>query len=244
MIWIGTSGFQYKEWKGKFYPEKISAPKMLSFYASKFSTTEINYTFKRIPTEKTLENWVSQTPEAFRFGLKAPERITHYQRLAGSEETLHYFWAIARTLGEKLGPILFQLPPNLKKDVSLLEDFLVELPPEMKAAFEFRNESWFSDEIFGALKKHNAALCIADSEKLSTPVVMTSDFGYFRLRDQYDKSALEKWSEIISEQRKSVEEIFAYFKHEESGSGPEFANQLSQILTFKNQRIPASMQTS
>jgi uncharacterized protein YecE (DUF72 family) len=243
MIWIGTSGFQYPEWKGKFYPEKISAPKMLPFYASKFSTTEINYTFKRIPTEKTLENWMSQTPQDFRFALKAPERITHYQRLAGSEETLNYFWAIARTLGEKLGPILFQLPPNLKKDVSLLENFLVELPPEMKAAFEFRNESWLSDEIFGALKKHNAALCIADSEKLSTPVVMTSDFGYFRLRDQYDKSALEKWAEIISEQRKSVEEIFVYFKHEESGSGPEFANQLSQILTFKNQRIPVSMQT-
>jgi uncharacterized protein YecE (DUF72 family) len=234
MIWIGTSGFQYKEWKGKFYPEKISPPKMLSFYASKFSTTEINYTFKRIPTEKTLENWVSQTPEEFRFALKAPEKITHYQRLAGSEETLHYFWAVARTLGEKLGPILFQLPPFLKKDLPLLENFLAIVPPEMKAAFEFRHESWFSEEIFAALKNHNAALCIADSEKLSTPVVMTSDFGYFRLRDQYDKFALEKWAKIISDQQKSLEEIFVYFKHEESGSGPEFAVQLMKLLTDKS----------
>jgi uncharacterized protein YecE (DUF72 family) len=230
MIWIGTSGFQYKEWKGKFYPEKISAPKMLSFYASKFSTTEINYTFKRIPSEKTLENWVSQTPEGFRFALKAPERITHFQRLVESEETLHYFWAIAQTLGEKLGPILFQLPPNLKKDLSLLENFLAELPPGMKAAFEFRHESWFADEIYAALKNHNAALCIADSEKLSTPVVMTSDFGYFRLRDQYDKSALEKWAKIISDQPKSLADIFVYFKHEETGSGPVFAEELLELL--------------
>jgi uncharacterized protein YecE (DUF72 family) len=234
MIWIGTSGFQYKEWKGKFYPEKISPPKMLPFYASKFSTTEINYTFKRIPTEKTLENWVAQTPEKFRFALKAPERITHFQRLAGSEETVHFFWAIARILGEKLGPILFQLPPNLKKDLSLLENFLVELPPGMKAAFEFRNDSWFADDILGALKKHKAALCIADSEKLSTPVVMTSDFGYFRLRDQYDKSALGNWAKVISEKRKSMEEIFVYFKHEETGSGPEFAKQLMELLREEN----------
>lgn len=230
MIWIGTSGFQYKEWKGKFYPEKISPPKMLSFYASKFSTTEINYTFKRIPTEKTLENWLAQTPEEFRFALKAPEKITHYQRLAGSDETLHYFWAIAQTLGKKLGPILFQLPPFLKKDLPLLEEFLASLPDEMKAAFEFRHESWFADEIFDALKKHSAALCIADSEKLSTPVVMTSDFGYFRLRDQYDKFALENWAKIISEQQKSVVDVFVYFKHEETGSGPEFAAQLMDLL--------------
>jgi len=230
MIWIGTSGFQYKEWKGKFYPEKISLPKMLSFYASQFSTTEINYTFKRIPTEKTLENWVSQTPEEFRFALKAPEKITHYQKLAGTEETLHYFWAVAQTLGEKLGPILFQLPPTLKKDLAVLEEFLAILPDDMKATFEFRHESWFSDDVFEALKKHNAALCIADSEKLSTPVEMTSDFGYFRLRDEYDKAALQKWAEIILEQRNSLEEIFVYFKHEETGSGPVFAGELLELL--------------
>lgn len=230
MIWIGTSGFQYKEWKGKFYPEKISPPKMLSFYASKFSTTEINYTFKRIPTEKVLENWLSQAPEEFRFALKSPQKITHFQKLVGSEDTLRYFWAVARTLGEKLGPILFQLPPFLKKDLLLLENFLAIVPSGMKAAFEFRHESWFADDIFDALKKRKAALCIADSEKLSTPIVMTSDFGYFRLRDQYDRSALEKWAQIISEQQKEMKEIFVYFKHEETGSGPEFAKQLMEIL--------------
>ena len=230
MIWIGTSGFQYPEWKGKFYPEKLSAPKMLPFYASKFSTTEINYTFKHTPSEKTLERWSAQTPVQFRFTLKAPEKITHHQRLSGSEDTLHYFWAVARTLGEKLGPVLFQLPPFLKKDLPLLENFLAIVPQGMKATFEFRHKSWFADDIFGALKKHNAALCIADSEKLSTPIEMTSDFGYFRLRDQYDKPALKKWADAISEQRKSLEEIFVYFKHEESGSGPEFAAQLMELL--------------
>jgi uncharacterized protein YecE (DUF72 family) len=237
MIWIGTSGFQYKEWKGKFYPEKISLPKMLSFYASKFSTTEVNYTFKQIPSEKTIENWKSQTPEKFRFGLKAPQKITHFQKLVGSEDTLRYFYAVAKTLGEKLGPILFQLPPFLKKDLPLLEEFLASLPDDMKAAFEFRHDSWFAEEIFAALKKYNAALCIADSEKLSTPVVATSDFGYYRLRDQYDKSALENWAKIISDQQKSLEEIFIYFKHEETGSGPEFAKQLIGFLGNKTEAI-------
>lgn len=230
MIWIGTSGFQYPEWKGKFYPEKISAAKMLPFYATKFSTTEINYTFRRIPSGKTLSNWDAQTPVDFRFTLKAPQKITHFQKLVGSEDTLHYFWAIARTLGEKLGPVLFQLPPFLKKDLSLLEGFLAIVPQGMKASLEFRHESWFADEIFDALKKHKAALCIADSEKLSTPVVMTSGFGYFRLRDQYDKAALKKWAKTILEQQKLVEEIFVYFKHEESGGGPESAAQLTEML--------------
>ncbi|MDQ6632491.1 MAG: DUF72 domain-containing protein [Verrucomicrobiota bacterium] len=230
MIRIGTSGFQYPEWKGKFYPEKLSAAKMLPFYAEKFSTTESNYTFRRMPTEKTLANWSAQTPENFRFALKAPQQITHFQKLVGSAETLEYFWKIAQTLGEKLGPILFQLPPFLKKDLARLEDFLAVIPKGMKAAFEFRDESWFDDEIFAALKFHNAALCIADSEKFSTPVVGTSDFGYFRLRDQYSKPELKKWAKIIAQESKRVEEIFVYFKHEETGSGPEFAKQLQKLL--------------
>ncbi len=230
MIWIGTSGFQYKEWKGKFYPENLSTAKMLPFYASKFSTTEINYTFRRIPTEKTLLNWSAQTPAQFRFALKAPQKITHHQKLVGSADTLEYFWNMAQTLGDKLGPILFQLPPFLKKDLRRLEDFLTALPKEIRAAFEFRHESWFADDIYAALKSHDAALCIADSENLSTPVEMTSGFGYFRLRDRYDKEELKRWAEIILEQRKSTEEIFVYFKHEESGSGPEFAAQLMELL--------------
>jgi len=234
MIWIGTSGFQYPEWKGKFYPEDLSTKKMLPFYAGKFSTTEINYTFHRIPSEKTLSNWNAETPAQFRFTLKAPKQITHVQRLVGSADTLEYFWKVAQTLGEKLGAVLFQLPPFLKKDLPRLEDFLAVVPSGMKAAFEFRHESWFADDVFAALKNHNAALCIADSESLTTPVVMTSSFGYFRLRDQYDKADLERWVKIISKERERLGDIFVYFKHEESGAGPEFATQLTKLLTDKS----------
>lgn len=203
---------------------------MLGYYAGKFSTTEINYTFRQIPSGKTLANWVALTPAQFRFALKAPQKITHFQKLVGSADTLNHFWEVLKTLGEKLGPVLFQLPPFLKKDLPRLEDFLESLPKGMRAAFEFRHESWFADEVFSALKSRGAALCIADSENLTTPVVLTGDFGYFRLRDQYGKLELKRWAEIILKQRTSLKEIFVYFKHEETGSGPEFAGQLIELL--------------
>src|SRR5262245_57905645 len=184
MIWIGTSGYTYAEWKGKFYPADLSAKKMLAFYGKHFPTTESNYTFRTIPSLKTLSNWSAETPANFRFSLKAPQEITHFKKLRGCDKVLAEFWEAARTLKEKLGLVLFQLPPYLRKDLALLDDFLASLPRGMRSAFEFRHESWFGDEVFAALRAKNAALCIADSEKFTTPVVATADFGYFRLRDE------------------------------------------------------------
>jgi uncharacterized protein YecE (DUF72 family) len=231
MIWIGTSGFQYPEWKGTFYPGDLAVKKMLGYYAAHFPTTEINYSFYRIPSVKTLSNWSVETPGSFRFTLKAPQEITHRRKLQDCDDVLTLFWEAAGTLNEKLGIVLFQLPPFLKKDLPLLKDFLASLPHSMRCAFEFRHESWFGDELFAALRAKNAALCIADSEKLKTPVVATADHGYFRLRDEgYTKKDIERWAEVISAQKKNAKDVYVYFKHEESGVGPKFAEQLMKIL--------------
>lgn len=219
---VGTSGYNYPEWRGTFYPEKFSTSKMLAFYAERFSTVEINYTFYRMPTEKLLEGWSAGTPEHFAFTLKAPKRITHDAKLQRCEDTLQAFCRIARTLGPKLGVLLFQLAPNFKKDTEVLKTFLELLPEGTRAAFEFRHPSWFETEVFEALRARNVALCIADSEKLSTPVEVTADYGYFRLRDEgYQQADLEKWAGIVKGLPPS--DAFVYFKHEEQGLGPEFA---------------------
>src|SRR6266478_2961935 len=181
--WIGTSGFQYAEWKGNFYPEDLPTAKMLPFYSEKFSTTEINYTFRRIPAPKTIENWKTLTPEKFRFALKAPQKITHWSKLKDCADTLEYFCKVVAGLGDRLGPVLFQLPPTFKKDSDVLSSFLREFP-SMRAAFEFRHASWFDAEVFDLLRSRNIALCIADSEKLHAPVEVTADYAYFRLRDE------------------------------------------------------------
>jgi len=229
-LWIGTSGFQYAEWKGNFYPEDLPAAKMLPFYAERFSTTEINYTFHRIPSAKTIENWNTLTPESFRFALKAPQKITHFAKLRDCADTLEYFCRVVSGLGEKLGPILFQLPPNFKKDADVLDSFLRELP-SMRAAFEFRHESWFDDEIFETLKARNIALCIADTENLATPNVATADYGYLRLRrEDYEKSDVERWAKFTREQEVRWRDVFVYFKHEESGIGPKLAAQMMEML--------------
>ena len=229
-LWIGTSGFQYAEWKGNFYPEDLPAAKMLPFYAERFSTTEINYTFHRIPSAKTIENWNTLTPESFRFALKAPQKITHFAKLRDCADTLEYFCRVVSGLGEKLGPILFQLPPNFKKDADVLDSFLRELP-SMRAAFEFRHESWFDDEIFETLKARNIALCIADTENLATPNVATADYGYLRLRrEDYEKSDVEHWAKFTREQAVRWRDVFVYFKHEESGIGPKLAAQMMEML--------------
>src|SRR5690349_17703777 len=162
MIWIGTSGFGYSEWKGKFYPQELSAKKMLVYYGEHFPTTESNYTFRTIPSIKTLTNWSAETPKNFRFTLKALQEITHFKKLCGCERVLGEFWEAARTLEKKLGVILFQLPPYLPKDISLLDDFMALLPRALKPAFEFRHESWINDEVFARLRAKNAALCVAD----------------------------------------------------------------------------------
>jgi uncharacterized protein YecE (DUF72 family) len=229
-LWVGTSGFQYAEWKGNFYPEDLPASKMLPFYAERFSTTEINYTFHRIPAPKTIDNWKALTPEKFRFALKAPQRITHFAKLRDCADTLGYFCQIISGLGQRLGPVLFQLPPNFRKDAAVLNSFLRELP-SIRAAFEFRHDSWFDDEIFEILKSRNIALCIADTEKLETPTVTTADYGYLRLRrEDYEKSDVERWAKFTREQEARWRDVFVYFKHEESGIGPKLAAQMMQIL--------------
>ncbi|HEY2714094.1 MAG TPA: DUF72 domain-containing protein [Chthoniobacterales bacterium] len=228
--WIGTSGFQYTEWKGSFYPEDLPATKMLPYFAERLKTTEINYTFHRIPSPKTIENWKTQTPETFRFALKAPQKITHWSKLRDCHDTLDYFCRVASGLGERLGPILFQLPPNFKKDVEVLSAFLRELPT-MRGAFEFRHASWLDEEVFALLREHNIALCIADTEKLSTPTITTADYGYLRLRrEDYTTADVERWAEIVRQQSDKWSETFVYFKHEEAGIGPKLARQMMTLL--------------
>jgi uncharacterized protein YecE (DUF72 family) len=231
MIWIGTSGYNYPEWKGSFYPADLSAAKMLPYYAARFPTVEINYTFYRMPNETLVGGWAAQTPSPYRLTLKAPRRITHDSRLKNCGELVSSFCRVAGTLGDKLGALLFQLPPNLKKDVGLLEAFLAELPPKAPAAFEFRNASWLDDEVYERLAARNLALCVADSEKLSTPVRITADYAYFRLRDEgYTPDDIGRWAETITTSTTGCRDVFVYFKHEEEGKGPEFAKILMDRL--------------
>jgi len=229
-FWVGTSGFQYKEWKGNFYPEDLAANKMLPFYAERLSTTEINYTFHRIPAPKTIDNWKMLTPENFRFALKAPQKITHWSKLRDCADTLDYFCKVVTGLGERLGPVLFQLPPTFKKDADVLTSFLPEFP-WMRAAFAYRHESWFDDEIFGLLKSRNIALCIAETENMATPTAATADYGYLRLRrEDYEKIDIERWAKFVRQQNNRWSDAFVYFKHEEAGIGPKLAKQMMELL--------------
>ena len=197
-FWIGTSGFQYAEWKGNFYPEDLSAAKMLSFYAERLSTTEINYTFHRIPAAKTIDNWKAQTPEEFRFALKAPQKITHWSKLRDCADTLEYFCKVVSDLGERqLGRCCFSFRRLSRKTQTCLSSFLREFP-DMRAAFEFRHESWFDDEIFELLKSRNIALCIADTDTIATPKKITADYGYLRLRrEDYQPIDVERWAAFV-----------------------------------------------
>jgi uncharacterized protein YecE (DUF72 family) len=235
--WIGTSGFQYPEWKGHFYPEKLPAAKMLPFYAERFQSTEINYTFRRTPSGKTIENWCALTPPRFAFSLKAPQRVTHFAKLQNCSDSLHFFFGAIQGLEDKLGPILFQLPPFFRKDAGVLESFLEQLPDGVRAAFEFRHQSWFDDEIFASLRRHNAALCIAESSDLSTPVEATANFGYLRLRrEDYGPEDIARWSEVLRAHASKWSDAFVYFKHEEQGMGPKLATQLMQLLASSSQQ--------
>jgi uncharacterized protein YecE (DUF72 family) len=230
--WIGTSGFQYAEWKGNFYPEDLPAAKMLPFYAERLNTTEINYTFHRIPAAKTIANWSALTPPRFRFSLKAPQKITHFARLRDCADTMRYFHDVISALGDKLGPVLFQLPPNFKKDTLLLADFVNSFPTGMRAAFEFRHQSWFEDEVFNALQARNIALCIADTEDLTTPQIATADYGYLRLRrEDYATADVERWATFVRGQNKNWNDAFVYFKHEEAGIGPKLATEMMKLLS-------------
>ncbi len=227
---VGTSGYNYPEWRGSFYPEKFATDKMLAFYAEHFPTVEINYTFYRMPTEKLLTGWAAGTPPHFTFTLKAPRRITHDSRLQRCEDVTQSFCRIARTLESKLALLLFQLPPNFKKDAAVLAAFVETLPRGTRAAFEFRHPSWFDGEVYDVLRQHQLALCVADSEKLSAPIEMTADYAYFRLRDEgYQQADIERWAAVLCG-LSGVGDAFVYFKHEEQGLGPAFAKRLMALL--------------
>jgi uncharacterized protein YecE (DUF72 family) len=230
--WIGTSGFQYAEWKGTFYPEDLAASKMLAFYAERFATTEVNYTFRRIPSPKTIQNWYEGTPERFKFSLKAPQKVTHFAKLRNCGDTMRYFCQVISDLEAKLGVVLFQLPPNVKKDTGVLAAFLEEVPAGLRAAFEFRHPSWFDEEVFAVLNARNIALCINESADLSAPVVATADYGYLRLRrEDYTDADMERWAAAIRGNEKVWPDVFVYLKHEESGMGPSLAKQLMELLS-------------
>ena len=229
MIYAGTSGWAYPSWKPEFYPAKTPSAKFLSHYATRLNTVEVNYTFRRFPTEKLLHGWIDGTPAGFKFAVKANQKITHVARLRNVSEFTGDFIKALQPLDEekKLGPVLFQLPPFLKCDVELLKEFLALLPRSLRAAFEFRHESWFSEEVYTTLRSANAALCNAESEKLETPDVQTADFAYLRLRkEKYsdkERKALEQRIARLS----AKGDVFVYFKHEET---PEGALQAESVL--------------
>ena len=232
-ILIGTSGYNYPEWKGSFYPTDLPAAKFLPFYASRFPTVEINYTFYRMPTPKLIAGWRAQVPESFRFTLKAPKRITHDRRLRAADvaEPLEGFIAAASELGPQRAALLFQLPPNLKKDLPLLNEFLALLPPKTTAAFEFRNDSWLSDDVFDALRARNIALCIADSETRETPLVTTASYAYLRLRDEgYGDADIVQWAQTAQALAQHCSDVFVYFKHEDEGKGAAFGQRMMTLL--------------
>jgi uncharacterized protein YecE (DUF72 family) len=228
-LYVGTSGYSYKEWKGSFYPQKLPAKQMLPFYSEHFRTVEINYTFRRLPTASVLETWAGAVPAAFQFVLKAPEQITHRKRLKDAGDALANFLEMAGNLKERLGPLLFQLPPTFKKDASRLRAFLALLPPQRRVAFEFRHPSWFDDEVFGMLRDHRAALCIADADDgLEVPVVATTDWGCLRLRrPEYDEETLKVWSKRVRNQ--DWRDTFVFFKHEDEGKGPQLAKRFLEL---------------
>lgn len=231
MIWVGTSGYNYPEWKGSFYPADLPASKMLAYYAARFPTVEINYTFYRMPTAALIAGWVEKFPAPYRLTLKAPRRITHDSRLRECGGLVQDFCGVARGLGEKAGALLFQLPPSLRKDLPRLEQFLQDVPGDVRTAFEFRHASWFDAEVLSLLKARGAGLCVADTADFSTAVQVTADHAYFRLRDEgYTRGDITRWAGIVAETAARCAEVFVYFKHEDEGKGPEFARHLLDDL--------------
>ncbi len=223
-LFVGTSGFSYTEWRGGFYPADLGEDKMLHYYAERLPSVELNNTFYRMPRAELIERWRAEVPEEFCFAVKAPRRITHIARLKNTGEELAYLDRVIGPLGARLGPILLQLPPFLKKDAPLLESFLAELPKRFRPAFEFRHTSWFDDEIYALLRAANAALVGGDvDEGPSPPLVATADFGYLRLRAaSYDAAGLSDWSRRIAEQ--PWQAAYVYLKHEYLG--PSYAKRL------------------
>lgn len=227
-VYAGTSGWSYASWKPKFYPAKLASAKFLSYYVTRLNTVEVNYTFRAFPSEKLFTGWVAQTPETFRFAIKAHQTITHIKRLQDAEESVARFVKSLEPLRQagRLGPILFQLPPFLKCNAERLAGFLQAMPQGIRAAFEFRHETWFCEEVYSLLRKSNAALCEAESEDMKTPAVQTADFGYLRLRkEEYSIAARKQIAQRVSELA-SNGDVFVYFKHEDTPEGALYAEEL------------------
>jgi uncharacterized protein YecE (DUF72 family) len=235
---VGTSGYSYKEWKGPFYPEDLSAGDMLRYYAGRLGAVEINNTFYRLPEASVLEAWCEQVPEGFRFSIKASRKITHFKRLKPeAQDETGYLVQTVQTLAERLGTLLFQLPPNMKADVDRLSAFLALLPSGLPAAFEFRHDSWKDDAVYDLLREHGCALVCADTEDSDgdEPIVRTADWGYLRLRrPSYGPEDLQRWADAIRDQ--GWEEAFVFFKHEDEGAGPRMAERFR--LTYNELREP------
>ena len=230
-LWSGASGYAYKEWKGSFYPDDTKPEGMLSFYAQHITTVEINNTFYQMPKTSVLENWVQCTPDDFRFAIKASKRITHEAKLAGEEaaNSVAYLYKQLQALGPKRGPVLFQLPPYLRKDMGRLTEFLALLPEDHRAAFEFRHASWFDDDVYAALKARNAALVLSEREdNAPPPLVATAPFGYLRLRlEEYSDADLKRWAEHML--GTGWGEAYAFFMHEPPAPG--YAQALQRLAS-------------
>jgi len=226
---VGTSGYSYKEWKGNFYPKDLPDNEMLQFYGTKLATVEINNTFYRLPKESVLKSWADQVPPHFQFSIKASQRITHIKRLKDAGDETEYLLHIVRVLGPRLGCLLFQLPPNFKKDLPRLEQFLKHIPGDTRAAFEFRHATWFEQDVFDLLRANGCALCIADADdELEIPFVSTAHWGYLRLRrEEYSTGDLKRWAIKVQEQ--SWEKAFIFFKHEDEGTGPKLAGRFMKL---------------
>lgn len=232
-LYVGTSGFAYKEWKPELYPQELPQKKFLEYYAGVFPSVEINVTFYRMPTASLLEGWLAETPETFTFALKATQRITHIKRLKDCDEELTYFLNVARTLGDRLGPILFQCPPNFKHDQARLEAFLAALPGNpYRFAFEFRHPSWASDEVFDLLATNGCAWVVSDMPDKPAPMRRTAKrFVYLRLRGvDYDAGALERWFADVDAVLNGGADAYVYFKHEDDPSGVRYAKQMLTAL--------------
>ena len=226
---VGTSGYSYKEWKGNFYPEDLPAKEMLSYYSRRLPAVEINNTFYRLPQPSMIENWKAQVPARFRFSIKATQRITHIKRLNNVADETKYLLETAALLEQRLGVVLFQLPPNFKKDIERLKAFLDLLQPDLRTAFEFRHESWFDDESFDLLRARDCALVVSDTnEKPLTDIVSTARWGYLRLRrTAYDENDLVEWMKRVQDQK--WKDAFVFFKHEDEGTGPKLAAQFIEL---------------
>lgn len=235
-LFVGTSGWAYPSWKPAFYPEKLAQAKFLPYYASQLNTVEVNLTFRQLLKETTAQKWIAQTPETFRFSIKAHQVLTHIKRLKNTEEFLPRFLATIEPLAAagKIGTVLFQLPPNMKADVEVLKAFLASVPRGVRAAFEFRNESWFSDQVFSLLKEHNRALCVAETEERVTPDEVTADFCYYRYRKpEYSADERRVMVDRMQEHLGAGRDTYAYFKHEETPQGAIYAVEVLKEATKK-----------